>query len=244
MKISVIIPMYNEESIVEGAVATLDAGLTEHFGVGEYEMIFVSDGSRDKCMQLALALTDKYPSLRVLGYENNRGKGCAVRTGMLEARGDFALFTDCDLAYGVDIISDFYKEFEKSNSDIIIGSRAMKGGGYDGYTFVRKVMSKMYLKFVSVMAGFDLSDSQCGIKGFSNKAAHDIFSLCEADGFEFDLEAIMIGERMGLRISEYPVRIINHRQSKINPVKDSLKMIKQVQKIKKRVKEINKNRAV
>ncbi len=236
MKISVIIPMYNEELIVKDAICALDAGLSEYFGSGEYEMIFVSDGSKDSCMQIALDMIESHPALTVLGYENNRGKGCAVRTGMLEAKGDFVLFTDCDLAYGVDIISDFYNEFLKSRSGIVIGSRALKGGGYDGYTFIRKVMSKVYLKFVCVMAGFDLSDSQCGIKGFSNEAAKAIFSRCEADGFEFDLEAIMIGEKMGYTISEIPVRIINHRQSKINPVKDSIKMIKQVRRIKKRVK--------
>lgn len=240
MKLSVIIPMYNEESIVESAIKTLNADLSKYFSDGEYEMIFVSDGSRDKCQEKALALCDKYPALSVLGYEKNRGKGCAVRTGMLEAKGDFALFTDCDLAYGVDVIADFFDDFQKSGCDIVIGSRAMKGGGYDGYTFLRKVMSKVYLKFVCIVAGFKLSDSQCGIKGFSNKAAKDIFSQCEADGFEFDLEAIMIGQSMGYKVSEHPVRIINHRQSKINPIKDSLKMIRQVRKIKKRVRQRNK----
>ena len=237
MKITVIIPMYNEEDIVGSTVKTLDAGLAKHFEAGEYEMIFVSDGSKDNCRSLALALSESYPALRVLGYENNQGKGYAVRTGMLEAKGDFVLFTDCDLAYGVEVIYDFYKKFKEGNCDIVIGSRAVTGGGYDGYTFLRKVMSKVYLKFICLMAGFDLSDSQCGIKGFSNSAAKAIFSQCKASGFEFDLEAIMIGEKMKYSIAEYPVRIINHRASKIHPVKDSLKMIKQVRNIKKRVKK-------
>ena len=223
MKITVIIPMYNEEDIVGSTVKTLDAGLAKHFEAGEYEMIFVSDGSKDNCRSLALALSESYPALRVLGYENNQGKGYAVRTGMLEAKGDFVLFTDCDLAYGVEVIYDFYKKFKEGNCDIVIG--------------LRKVMSKVYLKFICLMAGFDLSDSQCGIKGFSNSAAKAIFSQCKASGFEFDLEAIMIGEKMKYSIAEYPVRIINHRASKIHPVKDSLKMIKQVRNIKKRVKK-------
>ena len=236
MKLSVIIPMYNEEEIVENAVRTLDLTLQRDFGAGEYEMLFVSDGSTDKCRQIAESLTAEYPALKVLGYEKNRGKGSAVRTGMLASGGDLSLFTDCDLAYGADIIKEFYDKFIESGADVVIGSRAAKGGGYDGYTLLRKIMSKTYLRIVCIFAGFDLSDSQCGIKGFSNETAHKVFSVCKADGFEFDLEALMLAEKAGCRIEEIPVRIINHRESKVNPVKDAIKMLKQIRKIKKRVK--------
>ena len=239
MKLSVIIPMYNEEEIVEDAVRTLDFALRRDFGAGEYEMLFVSDGSTDKCREIAESLSAEYPGLKVLGYEKNRGKGSAVRTGMLASSGEFSLFTDCDLAYGADIIKEFYDKFIESGADVVIGSRAAKGGGYDGYTLLRKIMSKTYLKIVCIFAGFDLSDSQCGIKGFSSETAHKVFSVCEADGFEFDLEALMLAEKAGCRIEELPVRIINHRESKVSPVKDAIKMLKQIRKIKKRVKNIN-----
>ena len=237
MKISVVIPMYNEESIVSDAIKTLNDRMLKNFGSGEYEMIFVSDGSKDSCFDIAKNLESEYESLRAIGYTVNRGKGCAVRTGMLEARGDFVLFTDCDLAYGCDVILDFYNEFVRSGNDVVIGSRAAKGGGYDGYSFVRKVMSKVYLKIVCVVAGFKLSDSQCGIKGFSQEGAKKIFSLCKADGFEFDLEALMIADSLGYRVSEIPVKIINHRESKVNPIKDSFKMLRQIRNIKKRHKQ-------
>ena len=239
MKISVIIPMYNEEAIVEEAVKALDLALRRDFGAGEYEMLFVSDGSMDKCREKAEALSSEIPELKVLGYEKNRGKGCAVRTGMLASRGDFVLFTDCDLAYGADVIKAFYDKFVESGADAVIGSRAAKGGGYDGYTLLRKIMSKTYLKVICIFAGFDLSDSQCGIKGFSVETAHKVFGVCEADGFEFDLEALMLAEKAGCRIEEMPVHIINHRASKVNPVKDTIKMLKQIRVIKKRVKKVN-----
>ena len=242
MYLSVVIPMYNEQNAVENAVRELDRSLAKSFGVGNYEMIFVGDGCKDDSVAIAEDLKKEFVALRVISYELNRGKGHAVRTGMLEANGDFVLFTDCDLAYGADIIKDFYEDFIGSGCDVVIGSRAIKGGGYDGYTFLRRVMSKAYLKVVSIFAGFDLSDSQCGIKGFSGGYAKKIFGLCEAERFEFDLEALMIAEKLGCRIKEHPVRVINHGDSKVRPLKDALKMLGQIRKIKKRVKKIDKNK--
>ena len=228
--------MYNEQNAVENAVRELDRSLAKSFGVGNYEMIFVGDGCKDDSVAIAEDLKKEFVALRVISYELNRGKGHAVRTGMLEANGDFVL------SYGADIIKDFYEDFIGSGCDVVIGSRAIKGGGYDGYTFLRRVMSKAYLKVVSIFAGFDLSDSQCGIKGFSGGYAKKIFGLCEAERFEFDLEALMIAEKLGCRIKEHPVRVINHGDSKVRPLKDALKMLGQIRKIKKRVKKIDKNK--
>lgn len=237
MKISVVIPMYNEESIVEDAVRTLDAQLCADFGVGEYEILFVSDGSQDSCQAKAQAMMADHPALRVLGYENNRGKGHAVRTGMLAAEGDFVLFTDCDLAYGTEIIAKFQKAFAQGDKDIYIGSRTIDKSGYEGYTFKRKVMSKVYIKYLNLVAGFRHSDSQCGIKGFSQKAAKTVFAACECDRWAFDLEALLLAEDMGFTVGELPVKIINHRESKINPIHDAMQMTKEVRAIKKRLKE-------
>lgn len=234
MNISVVIPMYNEEAIVQDAVRTLDAAMAKYFDEGEYELIFVSDGSTDHCAAKAEALYNEVPALRVLQYTPNRGKGCAVRTGMLAAKGDFVLFTDCDLAYGTEMIHTFYQRFTECGADVLIGSRAL--GGYDGYPFLRKFMSKAYLKMVSVMAGFKHSDSQTGIKGFSGEAAKAIFSECEEDGWAFDLEALMAADRKKLTVEEVPVKIINHRESKIRPIHDACVMMKRVMAIKKREK--------
>ena len=99
MKLSVIIPMYNEEKIVQEAVRALDAQLLSDFGEGEYEMIFVSDGSRDACQEKAEAMTSEYPALRVIGYQPNHGKGYAVRTGMLAANGVFLIFRLCEVGF-------------------------------------------------------------------------------------------------------------------------------------------------
>ena len=236
MKLSVIIPMYNEEKIVEEAIAALDAQLLADFGAGEYEMIFVSDGSRDACKEKAEAMIADHPALRVIGYMPNHGKGYAVRTGMLAAKGDFVLFTDCDLAYGTEVIAKFEKAFREENKDIYIGSRTLDKSGYEGYTFKRKLMSKIYIKYLNIVAGFDHSDSQCGIKGFSQKAAQDVFRECECDRWAFDLEALLIAKDKGYSVGEIAVKIINHRESNIRPIHDAIEMTKEVRRIKKRRK--------
>lgn len=233
--------MYNEESIVRRTIKSLDAQLLADFGAGEYEMIFVDDGSSDGCRAAAEELTGEHPALRVMGYKTNRGKGYAVRSGMLAGRGDFILFTDCDLAYGTKVIRKFFEKFSSGAADIVIGSRTIDKSGYDGYTLKRKIMSKAYIKYLNIVAGFDHSDSQCGIKGFSQTAAKKIFSLCTCDRWAFDLEALLLAEDNGFSVCELPVKVINHRESKINPLKDALLMTKEVRRIKKERK--NRKRA-
>jgi dolichyl-phosphate beta-glucosyltransferase len=238
MKISLIIPMYNEMSIVHDAAKTFSGYMAENFE--DWELIFVDDGSADGCGE---AFAEKYLSERVklISYKPNRGKGYAVRTGVLAAEGDVIVFTDCDNAYGTDVIAEIYKRFLENNADIIVGSRNMDKSGYDGYTFIRRVASKTYIKFINVIAGFGkyhLSDSQCGFKGFRRDAAKKIFANCEVDRFAFDLEAIMIGGKCGYKFDQMPVKIINHRESKVNVVKDAFRMMRDVGKRKKRIKKL------
>ena len=100
-------------------------------------------------------------------------------------------------------------------------------------------MSKTYIKVLGIVGGFKLTDSQCGCKGFTNEACKRIFSLCTVDGFAFDFEAIMIADKMGYKIEEIPVKIINHRESKVNIIKDTLRMLNDLRKIKARVKKLD-----
>ena len=238
MKISVIIPMYNEEKIIKDTAKEVYEYMTGRFGEGEFEVLFSNDGSIDNCAEEVRALA--LPGIKVTGYEKNHGKGCAVRTAMLEAEGDFVMFTDADLAYGTEVIGRLYECYEKNRSSgLFIGSRNIGDDGYSGYTLIRKIMSKTYIKVLCIAGGFKLSDSQCGCKGFTQKACKDIFSKCTVDGFAFDFEAIMIADRMGYKIEEIPVKIINHRESKVNIVKDTIKMLKDLRQIKKRVKKLD-----
>ncbi len=235
MKVSLVIPIYNESSIIEEAVKTFSDYMTATFE--DFELIFVDDGSKDGCKNTVLAAAEKDPRIRLCGYEVNRGKGCAVRTGVLEAVGDLILFTDCDNAYGTDVLGKMVDIFSQSDADIVVGSRNLSKEGYEGYTLLRKLMSKTYIKVIAIAAGFKLSDSQCGIKGFRHDIAKKIFRNCEVDRFAFDLEVLMIAEKLGAKISEMPVKIINHRESTVHIVRDSIKMLRDVRKMKKRIKK-------
>lgn len=235
MKVSLVIPMYNESSIIDGAIKTFSEYLKSKYE--DWELIFVDDGSKDGCGKSVAAASEKEPRIRLEGYPDNRGKGCAVRTGMLAASGDIVVFTDCDNAYGEDAVGRMIDMFSESKADIIIGSRNLSKDGYEDYTFIRRIASKTYIKIIALAAGFKLSDSQSGIKGFRREAAQKVFRNCEVDRFAFDLEAIMIAQKAGFVIEEMPVKIINHRESKVRVLRDAVKMLSDVRKMKKRIKK-------
>ena len=234
MKISVCIPMYNESKVIAQSARTLSAYMEKTFS--DYEIVFCSDGSTDSCDQIVKDL--ELPRVRVIAYEKNQGKGCAVRTAMLAADGDVRMFTDADLAYGTDVIKRVYDTFaENPDADLVIGSRNLNKEGYEGYTFLRKLMSKVYIKILCIAGGFKLSDSQCGCKAFSGKAAEKIFPRCEVNGFAFDFEAILWSAKLKMKTLEIPVKVINHGDSKVHIIKDTLRMLKDLRKMKKRIRK-------
>lgn len=240
MKVSLCIPMYNESSIAADTVKAVHAYM-ESFAAEtghDYEVLFSNDGSTDDCADIVRRVAAELGNSRIIvtGYEKNRGKGAAVRHAMLETTGDVVVCTDCDLAYGLEVVGDAVARFGDGD-DMIIGSRKLGGDGYEGYTFIRKVASKAYMLVLRVVAGFKMSDSQCGFKVYRGEAAHRIFSEIEADGFAFDQEVLMVAGVLGLTIREMPVKIINHRESKINVLSDSVKMVRDLIKIKKMVRE-------
>ena len=234
MKFSLCIPMYNESSIIKETAATLHGYMSANFD--DYEIIFADDGSKDGCGRMVEEMD--LPNVRVVGYEQNMGKGYAVRTAMLAAEGDVIMFTDADLAYGTDVIKQVYETFEANpDAEMVIGSRNLHKDGYEGYTFIRKLASKTYIKVLAIVGGFKLSDSQCGCKAFRGKAAKEIFSRCEVNRFAFDFECILWAVKFGMKIVEMPVKIINHRESKVNVLRDSFKMVRDILKMKKRIKK-------
>ncbi len=246
MLFSVVIPMYNEKSVAENCVSTLinrleTAATNREL---EYELIFSDDGSTDGCGRIVLDYAEANPhphgNVRVEASPVNMGKGNAVRRGILASRGDVVIFTDSDLAYGADVVVDMFSHFtsDECDAELLIGSRAIDPRGYEGYTFLRKIASKMYLTLLRTYAGFSHSDSQCGIKMFRGDAGRRIFSYCETDKWAFDFEALLIAERLDLKVAEFPVHIINHRESKIRLVRDSVKMLRDIREIKRRVSRL------
>ncbi len=233
--VTVIIPMYNESKIICDTAEALSNYMGKNFD--SYEIIFSDDGSKDGCGELVKNMG--LPCVRVEGYAQNRGKGGAVRHAMLCSKGNIVMFTDADLAYGLDVIKKACESLLNApDTDVLIGSRNLSKDGYEGYTFMRKVASKAYIKVLGMMGSFKLSDSQCGCKAFRGDMAREIFSRCKVNGFAFDFEVILWAQQLGAKIAEMPIKIINHRASTVNVWRDSFKMLRDVRRIRKDVRAV------
>lgn len=230
-RFSLVIPVYNEEKNLPSTLARLKGWVEK--GNGDREVIFSDDGSTDRSVPLIEA--ESCLGFRVLKAEKNMGKGAAVRRGMLAADGDFIVFTDCDLAYGMAAVRNFFRVLSRGGYDMAIGSRTLCSNGYGGYTPWRRAASRLYILLLKTTAGLTQTDSQCGIKGFSASAAKAVFSECRLNGFAFDLEVITVAEALNMRISELPVTVINHEQkySKVRLLRDMFKMLADAKSIRK-----------
>ncbi len=242
MKISVCIPMYNEASIIADNARKLWQYMEENFvtsdGMRDYEIIYSNDGSKDGCDKIVESLN--LPGIKVVGYENNKGKGFAVKTAMLASAGDIVMFTDADLAYGTDVIKQMADTFDANpESLLVIGSRNLTEDGYSNYTMLRKIASKAYIKVLCIVGGFKLSDSQCGCKGFRREAVDQIFPRLEVNGFAFDFEALLWASKMRYKITEMPVSIKVHGESKVRIIRDTIKMLRDIIKMKRRINKTN-----
>ncbi len=229
MKVSLVIPAYNEAEVIAAAVREAEAFLAAVFS--DPELIIVNDGSTDSTAETALKAAER-SFTRVIGYEDNRGKGAAVRTGMLAAGGDYVFFTDADRAYGFEPMRRAMDIFEETGADAVIGTRSGTENGYGGYPFLRRTASRVFSAVTRLAAGMSY-DTQCGFKGFTAEAARRVFTQCTTDGFAFDFEVMMIFDRLGLHAEELPVAIVNHRDSKVRVARDTFRMLRDISKIKR-----------
>ncbi len=172
-KISLIIPAYNEAAIIENTIKTALSFLERSFS--DFELIISDDGSTDKTEKLAKSINDS--RLRVIGHEPNKGKGCVVKEGILAASGDVVIYTDADLAYGIDAVGELIKKFNDEGTDIAIGSRKLHPEGFADYPIIRLFASRMFSFMTGLLAGLHY-DAPCGLIAFSAESAKQIFSRC------------------------------------------------------------------
>lgn len=235
MELSIIIPVFNEEARIKKTLSRLEAYLRRHFR--EYEIIVVNDGSRDKTAELLRESAATIPALRVFSNKYNTGKGHAVKQGILEARADLIFFTDADLSTPAREIGRFVRLFEGSNASVLIGSRSVADSKIKiRQPFYREYMGKIFNQFVRYFTGLPFWDTQCGFKGFRRAAALEIFTKVKEPGFSFDVEVLLIAQKLGHRVEEIPVTWVNNRKSKVNPVKDSLAMFRGLLEIRQKYK--------
>ena len=228
--LSVIIPAYNEEKRLPG---TLDS-IAEYIKSmkKEVEVIVVVDGSRDNTKQVAESYKDKIAGLRVLDYGDNRGKGFAVKTGMLEAKGEYVLFMDADNATPLSEVEKLWPFV--SGYEIVIGSRHLKDSNVViKQPWYRILISRLGNFVIQALIIKDIKDTQCGFKLFTCKAAQEIFSRQQIDRWGFDMEILSIAQKvLGYKIKEVPVSWYNSAESRLRPVRDALRTLRELLKIK------------
>jgi dolichyl-phosphate beta-glucosyltransferase len=199
--ISIIIPAYNEEKRLPATMKKI----RDYLGRSEWqfaEIVVVDDGSRDGTVEAA-----GEAGARVLRNPGNRGKGYTVRHGILEAKGEWVLFTDADLSAPIGELETLWTAVERDGAQGAIGSRALDRSliGVHQPVF-RETTGRFFNLAMRLITGLPYRDTQCGFKLFEVRAAREIFSRQRLDGFGFDVEVLFIARRLGYRILETPVR--------------------------------------
>jgi len=226
MNLSIVIPCFNEEKRITQTLSKISSYL-KNKGIN-YEIILVDDGSKDK----TLSCVEGFDNIIILKNERNRGKGYSVRRGVLEAKGEYILFSDADLSTPIEELERFLKEI--GENDIVIGSRASAESKIIIHQpWWREKMGKVFNILINLFIINGFKDTQCGFKLFRKEPAKKIFSLSKINGFAFDVEVILIAKRLGYRIKDLPVTWINSRESKVNPIIAPIKMIIELIKIKR-----------
>ncbi len=224
--LTVILPCYNE---AERLPATLEAYLARlPHTPGEVEVLVVDDGSTDATLVVADAAAGGDPRVRVLRGWPNRGKGFAVRTGMLAAEGALVVFTDADGSYGPSDVDRVIGAL--ADAPVAIGSRDL---GAAGGNLIRSVASLAFNRAMRVVLGLPFRDTQCGLKGFRREAAQAVFGRARVDGFAFDAEALLLARWLGLAVAEVPVRAYERAGSKVRLLLDGRRMLTEVWTIRR-----------
>jgi dolichyl-phosphate beta-glucosyltransferase len=231
--ISIVIPAYNEEKRIALGLQALSAFCEQHFE--RYEIVFINDGSTDKTREIVESLS--IPFLRTILLESNQGKGSAVRTGMLQARGGYRFFTDADLPYDLNAFVDAIRLFHSTRSDGVVGARDLpESSDQSSQTVFRKLTSRGFSALVRFMLKVDTKDTQCGFKGFTAEAAEKIFSRSSLKGYAFDVELFLLARTSDLKICKVPVSLIERHHSKVRLSLDAPMMFWDVVKLYLRYK--------
>jgi dolichyl-phosphate beta-glucosyltransferase len=186
----------------------------------------VDDGSTDGTAGVVIAYQPKYSGLRMVSNPGNRGKGFSVRHGMLEARGEIALFTDADLSTPIEEGDKLFAALKEQGFDAAIGSRAMDRSLIEIHQSVVREQAGIYFNhLVRWIMGIEFSDTQCGFKAFRRPRAQIIFEQQRIERFGFDPEILFLAKRHGLRVAEIPVRWSHDSGTKVNVLADGIRML-------------------
>jgi glycosyltransferase involved in cell wall biosynthesis len=221
IKVSIVVPAFNEASRIGESVRKIEEFLKRV--PWSAEIVIVDDGSTDKTA--AIVSEARIPGLRLLRSETNHGKGHAVRAGVLDARGDYVIFSDADLSAPIEELQKLLTAAETQSADVVIGSRAVDRSFIEKHqSRGREVGGIIFNRIVRIVLGLKIHDTQCGFKMFRRQKIRPIFEKMTIEGFGFDPELLFLSSKAGLKILEIPVRWSHAEGSKIRFMRDSVRM--------------------
>ena len=233
-EISIVIPAYNEsDRLAAPLTSVIDFAKRTDLNI---EIIVVDDGSTDGTADIAKSIlaANPYVPSNVIRYEKNRGKGFAIKTGLLAAKADIALFTDADLSTPIEEIYKLTDPIKKGEFDLTIGSRALDRSLIGTHQpWQREQGGKVMNLIIRKMSGLPFADTQCGFKAFNMVKFRPLLDLMKIDRFGFDIEFLFVANRHDLRLAEIPVRWNDVAGSKVSVVRDTRRMVSELMQIRR-----------
>jgi dolichyl-phosphate beta-glucosyltransferase len=212
--LSVVIPAYNERERLKRFVP----GIVEYLGSKNrpFEIVVVNDGSKDDTAQVARELSKTFPILRLVDLQPNRGKGGAVKAGMLDARGQYVVFTDADQSTPISEVDKLLTKLEHEGYDMAIGSRSMPGARVEEpQVWYRALAGKLFGIGTKLFCIHGIYDTQCGFKAMKQEAAQKVFPQVTSNSAIFDIEMLVVATRAGYRIAEVAVQWVHDPDTRI-----------------------------
>ena len=222
--LSVVVPAYNEEGRLEPGLRRAVEYLR---GRGRpFELLVIDDGSRDATSAIAAAFAAE--GVRVIRHERNRGKGAAVRTGVVASRGARVLISDADFSTPIEAVEKLEARLG-DGTPLVIGSRGMDSSQVRQHQpFYREMMGRTFNLIIRLIGVRGIRDTQCGFKLVAGDAGRSLFSSLTLDGFAWDVEMIWLARRRGYGIAEVGVVWVNSPDSRVDPIRSSLAMLRDV----------------
>jgi dolichyl-phosphate beta-glucosyltransferase len=233
--LSIVVPAYNEELRLSPTLARLHAYLSKQ--PLRYEIIVVDDGSKDATCALVEKTALEMPHLRLVRQMPNRGKGAAVRLGMLSARGQIRVMCDADGSMPPEQLPALLAPIIACETSISIGSRYAPGAKTDvKQPKYRVLWSRLCNKVIQRSLVPGVKDTQCGFKAFTAETARELFTVARIDGWAFDLEILALAKRRGMAVREVGVEWSDDGRSRVNPLKDMWKVVKEAVTIRRNLR--------
>jgi dolichyl-phosphate beta-glucosyltransferase len=232
--VSIVIPAYNEsERMVDPLAAILDFVTASDPSI---ELIVVDDGSSDDTANVAREVLRTRPQIasNVIKYDENRGKGFAVKTGLLAAKAGVALFSDADLSTPIEEMTRLVEPITNGEFDVTFGSRALDRtliGTHQPWR--REQGGRVINLMIRMLSGLDFADTQCGFKAFNMDKFRPLLDMMTIDRFGFDVEFLYVAKHNGLRLAEIPVRWNDVAGSKVSAIRDTRRMVSELLQIRR-----------